>query len=472
MAPKPQPATSPLPVRWTDQEWQSIAKQIAATKGSTRPASINVTEIKAKDVFLAQSVLPEARRRKLISIQQGFDVSRKRLREQLSTLADPVTDSAPSTAADAREAGTGSRTAPNGRSAKEIADARYKTKGTAKGPAVNEAAPRPTRLTFSASASAEEKPRNLAFQQQTKQAGETVQQLVRRPVSSKQPGRPQKRHGDVAAPPGIAVPSHGRIDSPALSETESTKLEENANLPEHEVKRGISPTLDFVELMRPFVAMVCEEVANAFVKVLGDSASTDALRAAISPTSTDIAARPQYSVRTPESFPPVRTSGRATSTPESGSGAAVPEEDLYHAETDVQPLFDPKLPPDPNSPFRPRIALVASDAEDVVDLQQRFPQFELIAVTLDDLRSTPVLRTCQRIVGLRENVPVAADEYLRRSFGSRYYRAIGGPAKVREQLQTWLNNPFVGGHDAFPRDKHASGKGSAGKKRPFRKPRP
>lgn len=42
---------------------------------------------------------------------------------------------------------------------------------------------------------------------------------------------------------------------------------------------------------------------------------------------------------------------------------------------------------------------MAAPADDLSDLQLGFPQLELLAVTLDELRSNPVLRTCQRIVG-------------------------------------------------------------------------
>lgn len=114
---------------------------------------------------------------------------------------------------------------------------------------------------------------------------------------------------------------------------------------------------------------------------------------------------------------------------------------------------------------------MAAPADDLSDLQLRFPQLELLAVTLDELRSNPVLRTCQRIVGLREDVPAAADEYLRRSFGSRYFRANGGVGKVREQLQSWLNNPSMGSADDMRPLRQGGGKGAGAKKRQFRRPR-
>jgi hypothetical protein len=156
------------------------------------------------------------------------------------------------------------------------------------------------------------------------------------------------------------------------------------------------------------------------------------------------------------------------------AAASADDDDAHLAEMDVQPLFDPKLPPSPNSTFKPMIALIGISTRDFEDLQPRFPQLELAAVSLDDLRTAPSLRNCQRMIGLREDIPAAADEFLRKTFRNRYLRVTGGIAQISEQLSAWLDNP--GSMNAGPNwPRKQGGKSQTNgypKKRQFRRPRP
>lgn len=441
MARKHQPEAPATPVRWTDEEWHAIAHRILSSAGINDPAALDVGEIKAKDVYVAQDVLPEERRRKLISIQQGFDASRKRLRAHLDTLSPGATNG---TADDAHmEQPAAAHGTTSGM--KEAAEATPASETAA----VPDAAPQ------HAAAQAE-----AANEEQA-------------PVAT--PAEPQiellSAQQRAAVAPGLA-------ETAASSRTDGTKPDRKKTERSQVPGESMLHQPDFIEMARPFVAMVCEELANALLKAFGDSVSAGALKAAVNPANVAAAGRKQGDNRQRDTARVERSApapAPAAAAPDHGQAGNALEldEDHEQAENEVQPLFDPKLPPDPNSPFRPRIALVASRPHDLVELQQRFPQFELIAVTLDELRSNPVLRTCQRIVGLREDVPVMADEYLRRTFGSRYFRANGGVAKVREQLQSWLSNPAVGNADPFRPPKQGNGKGAGGaRKRQFRRPRP
>lgn len=455
MARKPQPPATATPVRWTDDEWKAIAEHIAMTRGAGDPAALDAAEIKAKEVFLAQDVLPKTRHRKLISIQQGFDASRKRLQAHLSAAPSRKLKGTRSGDRGSDRSNDSNRTIPEEMDVVGFDNTSDKSKAS-------HLAETPVASSHAALATAD----SLAFDE----PGEHANPKGKRPEDQSRdsrPGRrPVSRKDFKAASTAESSVFKGESPPAAPVRPERADIEQGAN------EKG--PALhgsDFVELARPFVAMVCEELASAFVKAFGASATASALSAATrsGPTVTAAAAGQDSGHRASSA---VQEREHRASAPADGTDRAAlyVDDDQNHVETDVQPLFDPKLPPAANSPFRPKIALVASRADEHSDLQQRFPQLELIAVTLDDLRSNPVLRTCQRIVGLREDVPAAADEYLRRTFGSRYFRANGGATKVREQLHNWLNNPS-GSAGGFRPPRQGGGKGAGAKKKPFRRPR-
>jgi hypothetical protein len=74
--------TSPGPriVRWTDDEWARIASHLYSQRRTGQFEPLDLKEVKAKDIFMAQQVLPPDRHRRLVSIAQGFDAIRTRLR--------------------------------------------------------------------------------------------------------------------------------------------------------------------------------------------------------------------------------------------------------------------------------------------------------------------------------------------------------------------------------------------------------
>ena len=82
MPDKIEKSAAPKVIKWTEEEWASVANHLFGQKGAVLLSSPRLEEIRAKDVFLAQEALPEDRHRKLISIAQGF----QGIRDRLSTI--------------------------------------------------------------------------------------------------------------------------------------------------------------------------------------------------------------------------------------------------------------------------------------------------------------------------------------------------------------------------------------------------
>jgi hypothetical protein len=209
----------------------------------------------------------------------------------------------------------------------------------------------------------------------------------------------------------------------------------------------------FLEVARPFVAMVCEEMALALVKVLstkgGEQQFGNMMQKALAqfsaPQGNGGATRPERQnqprherVQQPQPQPQAFTS--PVDLPERTLAVDGVDDDGNHP-AEVQPLFDPKLPPSANSDFKPTIGLVGSNLRELDDLQLLYPQLRLTVVAPDAVRSADVFRQCQRIIGLREDVAQPVDELLRRLLRNRYIRIAGGIPRVREQLNSWLHNP-------------------------------
>ena len=82
MPDKTEKPAAPKVIKWTEEEWASVANHLFEQKGAVLLSSPRLEEIRAKDVFMAQEALPEDRHRKLISIAQGF----QGIRDRLSTI--------------------------------------------------------------------------------------------------------------------------------------------------------------------------------------------------------------------------------------------------------------------------------------------------------------------------------------------------------------------------------------------------
>ncbi|WP_194727066.1 hypothetical protein [Noviherbaspirillum malthae] len=437
-------------IKWAEEEWQLIASRLLEEKGRGLLESAQLEEVKAKDVFHAQNVLPESRHRKLISISQGFQAIRQRLHGILQTL-EPVPQhelfSAPTSGVDNDALGSDDNAADP-----ELPQTSKRSRKARSGPAVETSA---ATLPLESIASIEAEP-----------------SVIKEPIAADKPGikgsAPVVKQPQQAALLKAPAPVYQAAQTKHVAQQhrQSSQLE-----PPHGAR-------DLIELARPFVAMVCEEFASALFKAMAQKGSNSAMASLLRPGVPGTASSPYQAQQGHRCFATSSDddafNSRSASWPDASQ--ALNDEDAHHSETDVQPLFDPKLPPSANSAFKPMIALVGTSTHDFEDLKQLFPQLELNIVALDDLRTAPSLRSCQRMVGLREDIPAPADEFLRKTFGNRYVRITGGIAQIREQLNTWLNNPGTmnAGASNGPR-KQGNGKGQGGgypKKRQFRRPRP
>jgi hypothetical protein len=448
MSRKTESLATPNVIKWTEEEWQMIASHLLEEKGRGLLESTQLEEVKAKDVFNAQNVLPESRHRKLISISQGFQAIRQRLHGIMQKFAPlPQHDlfAAPTPGADKDELATTEAAADPSQSRPSVRSRKDRTSPVADTPST--------------------------VGQETAAPVETVeavmQDLVSEDTSAMEASVPRGRQTQQAPRRDVSSP----VQRPMQS-TQATQRKPSIQALSQD-NGG-----DLIELTRPFVAMVCEEFASALIKTLTEKGGQQAIAKLLQAAAPGAEAASVYRQHDRRSF--VHSPVNEELNPRFGSVSEAPQvlddEDAHLAETDVQPLFDPKLPPSANSTFKPMIALIATSPRDFEELKQFYPQLELNVVALDDLRTAPSLRSCQRMIGLREDIPAPADEFLRKTFKNRYVRITGGIGDIREQLNTWLDNPgtMTSGAPSWPR-KQGNGKGQGTgypKKKQFRRPRP
>lgn len=478
MPDKTEKSAAPKVIKWTEEEWASVANHLFDQKGTVLLSSPRLEEIRAKDVFLAQEALPEDRHRKLISIAQGF----QGIRDRLSTIFQNMNQ--------AQQGGKDGTPAPVVQlvqaTAAPVADAADDGKAAGvRSPHAEDEQKNPGR---------ERKPQP----QQGPVAAEAVQQQAvpqANPPAAEEPAKP-------VAEPDAAV--QAKADTPQAEAAPRRQEAGNGMQPGRERHKDRMDRMDrtnegrpqgqfqppsppqasasFLEAARPFVAMVCEEMALALVKVLttkgGEQQFGNMLQKAIAQFSPQPgnggAARPERQnqprhERAPQPQP--QSFSSVIDTPDRTLSTDSADDDSNHP-AEVQPLFDPKLPPSANSDFKPTIGLVGSNQRELDDLQLLYPQLRLTVVAPDAVRSADVFRQCQRVIGLREDVAQPVDELLRRLLRNRYIRIAGGIPRVREQLNSWLHNP--NSINAEPRP-HAprgpkgpgqgQGQGEGGKKR-------
>ena len=367
-------------IRWTEDEWRTVARHLCAKQGGEPMGALDLQKLKARDVFVAQEVLPEDRHRTLASIAQGFAGIRARL--------DALTQCVP----DAEQVSTGTEKTKVGPERRTALD----TAATVL-PASEQDMEASNQMTDSDERAAEQtSERNRIFE---KQGSRSMHQASEDSARSQQ-----------------------HVDRPGL-----------------------------IEAVRPFVVMVCEEIANALVKVI----STQDLEISFPATSGQNRSR---AFRREEALHrPMDEEGRPSSNSDKTNHelCLVDEADSNRVDgdftsreesdesdvLDVQPLFDPKLPPSADSDFKPKIGLVSTPGADFEGLRQRYPQLHLTIVQADALSDVRRFGHCQRIIGLREEISAGTDALLSRLLRHRYIRLDGGMNGVIAQLDTWLASP-------------------------------
>lgn len=443
---RPPAKSSPAAViKWTDDEWEMIAKQLYTTLGPSVMTSEHLDEVKAKNIFLAQeSALPQERHRKLISISQGFQAVRQRLKtifvEAAAAYQKQVLEAEPHNSeakspvqrnAEKRSKNLSSRSSVEQQA--HISDA--------KGAAANISPKKPR-------GKSNVLPANAPRANSASGQADDVAVLPVSPVTAK------RGHAVVATPlPDPAAAASGEAQSASQDAHQAGRIA--APLPTTGQSRATEGppalTSNLNEIVRPFIAMVCQELVHALLDAASKPANRDALSAimrqaqghadttALTRSGNHDQARLTTSPHRPTAHP--APSPLAKGAASNSVYPATSEDEDGDAENDVQPLFDPKLPPSANSTFKPTVGVVGASVQDFSDLQQMYPQLMLIAVAVDDVPHAPALGQCQRVVGLREDVPAKTDEVLRHTFRNRYLRLTGGMARVREQLDVWLDKP-------------------------------
>ena len=458
MPDKTEKSVAPKVIKWTEEEWSSVANHLFGQKGAVLLSSLRLEEIRAKDVFLAQEALPEDRHRKLISIAQGF----QGIRDRLSTIfqgmsqarhdvpvkrepaeqgasamieaqtSEPAQDSDAQAALELKRPGRERRPRPQ-EALDQHLQAQPAVQVTFAPVAAVPAAPHPASLPEATPAPLGQRQAEPVVSSQDRSAAAQPEHPPRRPEqpNGTQAGRErQKERFNEGRPQG---------QSPAL-QGQSASAQASAG---------------FLEAARPFVAMVCEEMALALVKALagkgGEQQFGNMMQKALAQFApaqgNPASSRPERQnqprherVPQPQPQSQPQSFGGAVDTLERGIAPDAVDEDGNHP-AEVQPLFDPKLPPSANSDFKPTIGLVGSNIRELDDLQLLYPQLRLTVVAPDAVRSADVFGQCQRIIGLREDVAQPVDELLRRLLRNRYIRIAGGIPRVREQLNSWLHNP-------------------------------
>jgi hypothetical protein len=501
-------------IKWTEEEWGLIASRLLELKGRALQASPELDEVKARDIFVAQEVLPEDRHRKLISISQGVHASRQHIQKILQKkhggaqpdLLDQVkpvdatvqTPAAGQAHTEPAKAGKRQGKAESSAEAPEMDEQPVTALSEVPGTPGDQASDMTREVAGSGKPEAVE-----AVSGQTAPADALPQATV------PQRALPQAS-GQQHSPRQAAVPSHAPAGLANANRNQGMAGQKGASPDRKQFNQQPAvPATDaamqnaagLVELARPFVAMVCQELAAALVNEFtkkdnshvlaafmkgaasgsrpGGGAANASSSSPSSGASGSSGSAQEHRARVREQAAYVQKTEEEPPFPgdeQPPAGMHQDEDDSHLSESDVQPLFDPKLPPSANSAFKPMIALIGSNTRDFEDLQRLYPQFELKVVGLENLRTEPSLRNCQRMVGLRESIPAPADEFLRKTFRHRYVRVLGGLAQLRAQLNTWLDNPVsMNTGPAWPRKQTNNDKGQApghSKKRQFRRPKP
>jgi hypothetical protein len=447
----------PIIIKWNDAEWEKLATALYATFGADLLKSERLDDIKAKHVFLAQqTALPADRHRKLISISQSFDGVRNKLRSLLPASVTQQRTTNPAKVPPASQATAQTKPA--------------QTKKTESSPRLPDNVTHNAQQTTKSSA-AEPLPTHSNRMHSASNGSATGRQGAG-PTAALSQHAPTQRimsAAEQAPVPNAAAGARNTQDAavPEAALSAQPRLEDVPAQPATGA-RSLPPATgqgDFVDIARPFVAMVCQELARALVDALSQHKDAPSLSAALQKTLAGtgypLTAQEPGTPPGPGNEMPRATGISATMPVSSDAGHGHDGDD--EGENDVQPLFDPKLPPSANSNFKPIVGVVGASNQDFSDLQGMYPQLTLTAIAVNDVPHASALAQCQRVIGLREDVPAKTDEVLRKTFRNRYLRLTGGMARVREQLDAWLDKP---GGSAVPRaqfGKQRPAKGAADK---------
>jgi hypothetical protein len=268
MPDKTEKAASTKVIKWTEEEWASVANHLFAQKGPALLSSPGLEEIRAKDVFLAQEALSEDRHRKLISIAQGF----QGIRHRLAAIFEGMNEARQNDLfkRDRLEAGVGTQAGNGG----EAAEARPEQAAVASSESEREvvAAPQPEQ---EMKKPAREKKPHLP--EATDSSAHTLLSPAAQAESSSPAAAPEAAQPAPAAPvnPGYEKPAGRREDTaeqPPRRHEQAARERQRTQEPRLAAEQSaqvafqppsIQAAASFIEAARPFVAMVCDELAMA-----------------------------------------------------------------------------------------------------------------------------------------------------------------------------------------------------------------
>jgi hypothetical protein len=406
-------------VRWTDDEWAQIASHLYTQVRTLRLKLSDFKELKAKDVFLAQRVLPEDRHRKLVSIAQGFGG----IRTKLSAVLQSFSQSSQQDLVHARRL-----ECDDGEQILQMPVSAHDQARGGGGPLV--------KAQFEADKTAE----TITADSRTASTGSVTNTAS--PVQARNTG-------------GLISESEDRIAEQTLTSNNERDRQFDYLLQKARASTGRLATVPggpgLIEMARPFVAMVCEEIIKTFFSVMSTEGLGHAMPVSIQKGFVQRAPTQQADLNksrdvwrqgdTRHERPSQTRIGTTDSQPEPSSFSALLDDhpaDTGEVEAEVQPLFDPKLPPSANSEFKPRIGLVSRHADDFEDLPRLYPQFDLTIVQANTIADVRKFGHCQRIIALRDDLLPSTDELLAEQLRHRYVPLSGGPAALKSQLNAWL----------------------------------
>lgn len=184
--------------------------------------------------------------------------------------------------------------------------------------------------------------------------------------------------------------------------------------------------------MRPFILMVCEEFAKAIMKVISSRDLKQLLPAASRRVRSGVTALREeaLNVSVGDEMQPNFRTGKTDLQHSLGDETDIEPVDFDCAShegreeeaLDVQPLFDPKLPPTADSDFKPKIGLVSTSGSDIEELRRCYPQLHLTIVEAEGLFDVRRFGHCQRIIALCDEVSSGTDALLSQVLRHRYIR--------------------------------------------------
>jgi hypothetical protein len=411
-------------VRWTDDEWARIAGQVSSQKTAEQANPLGLEEVKAKDIFMAQHVLPPDRHRKLVSIAQGFEGVRARLYTILQRPLETIPEVAFHTRCiEFNDAEPGEAMSSN---------------------ALDRAQERAGVLEVLTNANDAANTGLPHLQPACEKIGTSAAKSARQNPSTRLTGG-----GGESRIEQTSNFNATRFNATRAEQVDRVRQERPAASNSASPAAG-APSL--IDLARPFISMVCEEFARALVRVIAAQGSRNDLRAR-TPTGTKQGADSRQGESNEfwglelrrDSTPDESTRSQRRITDDRAHPAALSEafndDHPDMDEMEVQPLFDPKLPPAANSAFKPNIGIVVAHANDLLELRHLYPQLNLTIVQADTIADVRKFGHCQRIIALRDEVSPATDELLGRLLRHRYVRVSGGTSGIKDQLNAWLEAP-------------------------------